>query len=160
MHNLEFKEIFGSLKTFILDESELEPLEKTNQSGVFNSFYGKKHTEETKKKWSIKRKGTIIIYDKSGKNNPNYGKYGKDSPNYGKKRSVEFKLAQSKQFSGKNNPMFGIEREKHPSSKFTDIELKQIYELFKNGMTRTEIFNFYNGKYSSSTIKRAIRNHD
>jgi len=158
--NQEFEDIFSSLKTFVLDESQLEPVQKTNQSGIFNPFYGKTHTEETCKNWSIKRKGIKPVgYNKSGENNPMYGKYGKDNPNYGKKRSNEFKLEKSKRFSGENNPMYGIQREKHPSVKFTDIELKQIHELFKIGMTRTEIFNFYNGKYSSSTIKRAIRNH-
>jgi hypothetical protein len=39
--NQEFEDIFSSLKTFVLDESQLEPIQKTNQSGIFNPFYGK-----------------------------------------------------------------------------------------------------------------------
>lgn len=42
-------------------------------SGSANHFYGKKHTEESKKKMSDKAIGRI-----SGEKNPNYGKFGKD----------------------------------------------------------------------------------
>ena len=55
-----------------------------------NHFYGKKHTEESKKRISESRKGKG-------------GRFGKDNPMYGKG------------FFGKDNPMYGIKRDKHPN---------------------------------------------
>jgi hypothetical protein len=45
------------------------------RKGQYNSFYGKKHTEETKAKISESRIGKY-----SGKNNPMFGKSGENSP--------------------------------------------------------------------------------
>lgn len=56
-------------------------------------MYGKKHTEETKRKISEMGKGKMV-----GENNPMYGKRGKDCPFYGLKRSDDTrkKLSESR----------------------------------------------------------------
>lgn len=132
--------------------------------GEYNAFYGKKHTEETKKilseKFTGKNLGNKHMGDVSGKNNPMYGKYGIDNPNFGKKRSDDFKKSQSARFSGEGNPMYGRSRETHPSTKFSEEELKQLRLHYIEGMSRSEIYDHYNGKYSLSTIKRAVRKYD
>jgi ribosomal protein L37AE/L43A len=64
-----------------------------------NPFYGKHHSEETKKNWSEKRKGVKFTEEHrnnmsksfSGEGNSMFGKYGKDNPNFGSKRSEESK---------------------------------------------------------------------
>lgn len=58
--------------------------------GEENGFYGKKHTEETKRKISESRKGKGA-------------RFGRDNPMYGKG------------LKGKENPMYGRTREKHPN---------------------------------------------
>lgn len=81
--------------------------EKISQSqmGKNNSFYGHKHTEEQKRKWSQERKGRI-------------GLKKEKHPFYGKKRPEH-----SKKMSGKNNPNYGkgykICGDNHPQSKYT-----------------------------------------
>lgn len=78
-----------------------------NQKGKNNSFYGKHHTDESKKKIGG------AVHDYSGKNNPMYGKsnydvwlekYGKDIADLKQKKSnYKNKLANS----GKNNAFYG-----------------------------------------------------
>jgi hypothetical protein len=82
-------------------------------SGVFNGFYNKQHSEETKKKISVKMKK--ICEDKEfcksrakyGKENGMYGKSrsGKLNPMYGKKHSDETKNKIS--IKAKNRKYFG-----------------------------------------------------
>jgi hypothetical protein len=130
-----------------------------NNSGELNPFYGKTHSEETKALISKNRKGKGRDPRPgtcSGEANPMYGKFGKDNPNYGKKRNDDFKLAQSKRFSGKNNPMYG----KKPIHTIPEYKKLEIANKFKSGMTRKDLYNFYAGVYSPSTIKRAIRNYE
>ena len=57
-----------------------------------NSFYGKRHSEETRKRLSEIRKGTIC---------------GKDNPMFGKTHSDEAKQKLREANLGPNNPMFG-----------------------------------------------------
>jgi len=70
--------------------------------GDANPFYGKKHSDETKKIIQLKRKSQIIP---SGKDNPLYGKTLEEI--VGVVRSIEIKAKLSKINSGENNPMFG-----------------------------------------------------
>ena len=91
--------------------------------GENNPFYGKHHTEETRKRISEKIKSERCgennpMYGKhlskehkqkiseklSGENNPMYGKKGILSPNYGKTFTEEHKKKISESHKGKNNP--------------------------------------------------------
>lgn len=155
----EFDEVFEELKSF---ECEMITVPWGGGfSGEMNAFYGKKHTEETKQRWSEIRKGTNLgnknLGDMSGENNPCFGKFRFDHPAYGHKKSDEFKESMSKRMSGENNPMFNRPRELHHKTKFTLEELAEVKNKFLGGMTRKEIYNYYNGKYSLSTIKKVVR---
>lgn len=68
-------------------------------SGENNPFYGRKHTEETKKRISESRKGKG---SQPGKLNPMYGKGMK----------------------GKDNPMYGMTGAKHPNAKMFLVKYK------------------------------------
>jgi hypothetical protein len=90
--------------------------------GEQNPFFGKHHTDETKKKmienkdyssYKTEEFRQKISKNSSGKNNPMYGKsvyevwvnkYGEDVAN---EKMIEYKQKQSKNSSGKNNPMYG-----------------------------------------------------
>ena len=154
----EIDEVFEELKTF---ECEMFPEHWVRDcTGVFNPFYGKKHTEETKQLLSKKLKGNNLgnkHADAAGEKNPCFGKFGADHPAYGHKKSDEFKESMSKRMSGENNPMFNRPRELHHKTKFTLEELAEVKNKFLAGMTRKEIYNYYNGKYSLSTIKKVVR---
>ena len=93
------------------------------QAGENNPFFGKKHSEETKKKMSENSNQKVYRecpeYKKrmseltTGINNPMYGKtvYETWLSKYGKEQAdikmAEFKGKQSINSSGKNNPMYG-----------------------------------------------------
>lgn len=70
---------------------EKNPMYDVRMCKEENHFYGKKHTEETKKKISESRKGKGA-------------RFGKDNPMYGKG------------FKGEDNPMYGFTGLKHPNS--------------------------------------------
>lgn len=61
---------------------------KTDGGG--GGLKGYRHTEESKRKISIKLKGKL-----AGSNHPRYGLYGTDNPMYGRKQSVEARLGMS-----------------------------------------------------------------
>lgn len=63
-----------------------------DMKGENNSFYGKHHSEETRKHWSEIRKGTIC---------------GKDNPMFGKTHSDEAKQKLREANLGTNNPFYG-----------------------------------------------------
>lgn len=71
-------------------------------TGKDHPSFGNKHSDETKKKWSEQRKGSI-----SGSKNPNYGKFGKDHPAYGRKYSPETLKRLSEAKLGEKNPNYG-----------------------------------------------------
>ena len=107
----------------ILRDKQLGVLRKKRYRGKDNPFYGKKHSEETRKKM----RGAAELKDKSfcqtqefkeksrrpGKLNGMYGRtvYGVWLEKYGKreadKRMKNFIKKQSINSSGKNNPMYG-----------------------------------------------------
>ena len=72
---------------------KLNPTYRVSHKGELNQFYGRKHTDETKRKISENRKGKG-------------GRFGKDNPAYGKSYS-----------SGEKNGMYGKKGELHPNSK-------------------------------------------
>ena len=61
-------------------------IKRTDIAGEKHPFYGKHHSEETRRKISDANKGKYV-----GENNPMYGKrfYGQDNPNYGNKWSED-----------------------------------------------------------------------
>lgn len=93
---------------------------KGKRTGKENSFFGKKHTEESKKKMSDSHKGKIISQAtrdnlakyRYGNTNPMFGKtvyevwikkYGKEEAD---RRDICRRKKISKSTSGKNNPMY------------------------------------------------------
>jgi hypothetical protein len=105
-------------------------------SGENHPMFGKKHSDEQKRKWSLERQG---------KNNPNFGNLwsddqkqnlsrkvsGKNSSRYGKKNTAESNLKNSLAHSGKNNPMYG--KKLSPESITKGLETKQLNKLKKEG---------------------------
>jgi len=76
---------------------KLNPTYKRSHRGMNNYFYGRKHTEETKRLISEHRKGKG-------------GQFGTDNPMYGVQRF------------GEDNPMFGRTGELHHNAKMIDVE--------------------------------------
>lgn len=70
---------------------------RKRQTGETNSFYGKTHSDEVKKRFSEQRKG---------ENNAMYGsaRFGEKNPMYGKHHSEETKQLYREMFSGSNSP--------------------------------------------------------
>ena len=104
--NFDFKIIEANIPLKYINEKEKYYIKKYNTllPNGYNmtiggeGTHGYKHTDETKKLMSEKKKGMYI-----GENNPNYGKglSGKDNPNYGVKMSEETKNKISKGNKGK-----------------------------------------------------------
>lgn len=74
-----------------LSKESIEKMKKTFKErkisvGENNNMFGKKHSEETKKKISVKRKG-----QHAGSKNPMFGRRGADNPNFGRTISEEAK---------------------------------------------------------------------
>lgn len=63
---------------------------------------GYRHTEETRRAYSMARKGM-----NSGPSNPNYGKFGSEHPAFGRKTSDETREKLSMAKSGERNPNYG-----------------------------------------------------
>lgn len=64
--------------------------------GEGTAFYGRKHTEESKKKTSKSLKGKMVgvlnpMYGMTGDKNPMYGRCGERSPNFGVSPSLEIR---------------------------------------------------------------------
>jgi hypothetical protein len=91
--------------------------------GELNHFYGKHHTEETKKNWSKQRRGK-----NTGNSNPFYGKHHTEETKkklrllkIGKKRTEESirKQAETSKARGSHvgpkNPMYGRKSDNHPN---------------------------------------------
>lgn len=159
------EDVFESLKTFKCDVTPIPW--GGGVAGEFNSFYGKEHTKESRDLISKNRKNKCLGNSNGftkenslGENNYCYGKYGKEHPAYGHIKSEEFKQYMSNRVSGDKNPMYGKFGELNPNSKFTEQELKEISNKFISGMSRNEIYTYYEGKYSLSTIKRVIKKYE
>jgi hypothetical protein len=112
------------------------------QNGKSNPFYGKKHTEETRKKIGVihKRKKLSEKHKKrlsevnKGENNFCYGLKGKTHPHYGKKHTEETlkKISESKK--GENNYRFKGYYVT-PFGEFSSSHDKQIKENNINDVT-------------------------
>lgn len=124
-----------------------------NLSGKNNPFYGKCHTEETRKKISEANQGKL-----SGENHPMYGKHHSEES----KRKIS--ESGKGKHSGENNGMFGKSGEAHPfyGHHLTDDHKLAISKAQK-GRVRSEEENEQNrlshlGKHHSEEAKQKISN--
>ena len=97
-----------------------------NGEGEKNTFYGKRHSEETKKRIGIKSSQRM-----KGSNNPNYGRV------FSAEERRKIGLASSQRNKGSNNPMYGTSR---PSPMLG----KKHTEESKNKMKEAHRKNKYN----------------
>jgi len=73
-----------------------------SRPGPLGPFYGHRHSEEQRAKWSADRKGSNV-----GAENPNFGKFGPDHPAFGSTWSEEARARLSEARTGEGNPNFG-----------------------------------------------------
>jgi len=73
-----------------------------SRPGPLGPFYGHRHSDEQRAKWSRDRKGS-----NTGPANPNFGKFGAEHPAFGSTRSDEAKARLSEARKGEGNPNFG-----------------------------------------------------
>lgn len=114
----------------ILKNNNIVVKSKRDLSGKNNNFYGKKHSEETKKKISIwskktfverfgkeraKEIGTKLSNSKKGWHNPNKGKTYEEI--HGDKRAKELRKLRSESLSGENSPNYGKNRSEESKAK-------------------------------------------
>lgn len=93
---------------------------------------------------------------KSGKKNHCFGKHGESHPAFGHKKSAEFKDQCSKRFSGEGNPMYSIDRDKHPCTKIKNDTALTIINSYKTtNYSIEDLSTLYNVSYV--TIKRILR---
>ena len=136
-------------------------LNHADVKGKNNPFYGKKHSEKTKKLWKSTRtyehlKGenhysiTVpgwkekISKSLSGKNNPMYGKTGNLNPFYGKKHSEKTKLLLKQKQIGKKSIHFG---KKHSEEHNLKIRISHVNRLKNLGLYHKGNFNTNACKY-------------
>lgn len=73
-----------------------------SRPGSLNPFYGGRHSEEQRRRWSEQRRQTNL-----GPDNPNFGLFGEAHPSYGHVMSDEAKQALSEARTGPGNPNYG-----------------------------------------------------
>ena len=88
-------------------EETIEKMKKS-QKGENNNFYGKKHSEETKR--IISKKHTNTYHTEFTKNKMSVDRFGKNNNFYGRNHSEESKKLMSESNKGKKQEMTQIER--------------------------------------------------
>ena len=81
-----------------------------DMSGKNNSFYGKKHTDETKAKIAASRKGKPL--SEATKAKLSAASRNEYNPFYGKMHTAESKSSMSDSKSGVLNPMYGKKKDR------------------------------------------------
>ena len=97
---------------------------KCRNSRTANPMYGKRHTENTKRKMKEKTGGCLA---------PNFGKLGKDASAYGMRHSEESKQKMREMATGKNNPFFGKHHSKETRKKLRIAQLNWVAKSVLNG---------------------------
>lgn len=111
--------------------------------GENNTFFGKRHTEETKKKLSEQ---------KSGENNPNYGKTGEDSFFYGKHHTEETR----KKISSANKGKHVSEETKKKLSEMKMGENNSFYGKHHTEETKKKISRAGTGRMVSEETRKKL----
>lgn len=111
-------------------------------SGENNPMYGKKHTEETRKKISEAQMGEKSYmygrtHSQETKNKIRESKIGEKNPNYGKPLAEETKQKLRESLSGENHPWYG---KKH--SEETKLKMKEHHADFrgKNSVLSQQVY--------------------
>lgn len=73
-----------------------------SRPGVLNPFYGGRHSDAQRERWSEARRGT-----NAGPDNPNFGLFGPAHPSYGHTMSAEARHSLSVARTGSGNPNYG-----------------------------------------------------
>lgn len=133
-----------------LNKVEIETIKEYN---TFKSGYnltlggngngGFKHSEKTKKKISVARKGK-------------YGKRGKDHPNFGKTHTEETKKKISEAEKGEKNHMYGKRGNKSPKAKKYIITTPEGEEIFIHGL-RNFCKNYKKEKLRHQNLSRVAK---
>lgn len=157
-----------------------ESKEKMSNSQKGNTnLLGHRHSEETRNKISESNKGKKITEEhreimsnthlgipksdehKKKLSEVNIGKVQKQiiCPHCGKEGGNSG-MQQWHFDNCKNNPNYNKYADLPPSVKFNDSEKEYISKIFKTGITRKEVYEYFKGKYSLGTINRAIKNYE
>jgi len=127
--------------------------------GEKNPMFGKKHSDESKKKISEERKGKSF-----GEKNPMFGKEHSietrqkiSKSSFGKKMSIETRNKISKRLSGENHPFYGKHHSEETRNKIGNKNRgkkpsDETRKLFSE-MRRGEKNNMFGKKHSVETIK-------
>ncbi len=73
-----------------------------SRPGSLNPFYGGRHSEEQRRRWSEQRRGT-----NAGPDNPNFGLFGEAHPSFGHVMSDESRRGLAEARTGPGNPNYG-----------------------------------------------------
>jgi hypothetical protein len=117
-----------------------------DRSGERNSFYGKKHKEESKSKMG----GAVVDY--SGEKNPFYGKkHTAESIENMKKKLSEMNSGEKNPFHGKKHSKESIDKIIEKNKTYRDLHKEEIIKnrLERKNITREKIESAYND-YSNS----------
>jgi hypothetical protein len=96
-------------------------LQVSDKTGVNNSFFGKKHSEETKKAMSIAKEGKYL---------------GADNPNYGKQHSLEAKRTMSIRRATKLRPDSVVEIRSRLANGEKHADVAAMYGVSRTVITR------------------------
>jgi len=141
-----------------------------NMTGSLNPFYGKSHTDKTKKIIKENRLKNSHIYKSKefrekmsevtiGENNPMYGKsfydcwlekYGKDVAD---QKMIEFKSKISKANSGKNNPMYGVSPSNSAGSGWSGWYKKWYFRSLRELSYMINVIERFNLSWKSGELK-------
>lgn len=122
--------------------------------GANNSFYGKKHTEESLEKMREKQSGKKL--SKETKQKIKESTSGDKNHFYGKTHTDEVKNFMSKLSSGKNNSFYGKKHTEKTKQKMRDSNKRLNLGVPMKDETKIKISNSTKGKIISEETKRKI----